>query len=162
MASVKVWVKKRVVLGNLSFSQRQMYKLGVQALSTFQNRTFRAITPEDQPAKPLKWWYARWKRRKGFSGLRDLHGVGAFTGRLRKGQKTTKSYAGHMMDALKPTSIAEGRARSGFTTAAAAMKARANELRQKFMGWSRSDIKAVFDAARILFVESVDRVRKGQ
>ena len=166
MPSVKVWVKKRVVLGKLSFTQRQMYKLGVRALEVFQNRTFRAITPEERPAKPLTPGYARLKKRWGFSGLRDLHGPGKFAGRVRAGQMSKaafkRAYPGHMMDALRPTSVTEGGVKAGFTTQAAKLKAWANEQREKFMAWSASDIKAIFERARELFVESVDRVRKSQ
>jgi hypothetical protein len=105
---VNIYVKKKLQLGKLNFSQRQMLAVGNAGLNSIKARTKKALDAEDKPAKLKSKSWARIKARHGLRNVKDLRGTGqmytdkiaAFRGRVAKTKRKLKN-VGHLIDREK-------------------------------------------------------------
>ena len=102
MATVNVYVKRKLRLDMLSVPQRQMYDLGVVGLDAMKRRTANAYGIDDRPAAPLKPKWKNIKKYKGLKTVRDLRGTGMMWPENRKAgkRKARLKFVGHLMDQL--------------------------------------------------------------
>ncbi|MEN6535355.1 MAG: hypothetical protein ABFD89_16950 [Bryobacteraceae bacterium] len=106
---------------------QQLRELGEYGLGLILERTTKGIGSDDAPMKPLTEKYGRWKRKIGLGGERNLRGPG-------KGGH-------HLMDDPRITHFDDRRVEFGISTRQGRIKARANEDRSPWWGWSPSDMK---------------------
>jgi hypothetical protein len=92
-------------------------------------------------ADSSRFGYAARKRRAGLKPVRDLVGPG--------------EDGGHMLDALRVTSASETRATIDISTRMGRVKARANEQRAPWFGFSGKDVRTMMEAARKIWGQSV-------
>jgi hypothetical protein len=119
--------------GELNFGTRAMYALAKFALATMLNRVSKAIGSNDQPMKPLKKGYAIHKTRLG------------------RGNKRNLLYSGDMLRNISIRSVSEYQARIDLTSAKQRMKARQNEVKSPWYGWSPNDIARMSVRAQQLY-----------
>ena len=170
---------RKVRLIGFGVRKYQLFRLGNVGVASIRERLSRGVGSNDQQMPPLavrrrrrwskkqeKWveygdanvGYARDKRRAGLSGIRDLYGMGVgWTGSGRK-QRQRKGKS-HMLDALRVVSASETQARIDISTADARIKARANEQRSPWFGFSGRDVRNLLVASREIFGEVVSELR---
>jgi hypothetical protein len=85
--------------------------------------------------------YAARKRRAGLKPMRDLVGPG--------------EDGGHMLDALRVTSASETKATIDISTRMGRVKARANEQRAPWFGFSGKDVRTMMEAARKIWGQNI-------
>lgn len=141
MASVRVWVKKRLVVGHLNIQQRQMFTLGTVGLAAVKNRLAAAQGPNDGPAKPLSKGYAIRKTRLGL------------------GNRRTLSFTGNMLRNLSIRTVSENRATAGLTSRKDRQKARANHRIEPWLVFSRANAAAVIEGARRMLADPAFKKR---
>ena len=140
MASVRVWVKKQLVVNHLTFRQRQMFTLGTVGLAAVKNRLAAAQGPDDGPAKPLNKRYAIRKTKLG------------------RGNRRTLSLTGDMLRNLSVRTVSENRATASLTTRKDRIKAKANSAIQSWLVFSNKNQAAVFEATRRLLGDVARRL----
>lgn len=173
------WNGRRVRLMGFGVRKYQLFRLGNIGVESIKERLSRGVGSNDQQMPPLKFtrrkryskkqqkWveygaadsgYPREKAKAGLSGIRDLYGLGVgWTGsgsrrRQRKGSS-------HMLDALRVVSASETQARIDISTADARIKARANEQRSPWFGFSGRDVRNLLMASREIFGEVISELR---
>lgn len=140
--SFNVNVNNRVRVQNLWLDDQQQRDLGQFAIETMQKRIRGGINLGDQPASRLSVPYERRKLRRGLSGLRNL----TFTGAMLNNMS--------VLDVGRSIKI-------GFPDPRQALKAGVNQGREKMIGLSRFDQRAVIEkhdehmVRTILFIEVV-------
>lgn len=127
------------------FRERQMYRMGNLGISTILERVSKAIGSDDSRMKPLSMrrsrkgeqygYRVRKRKAVGGRGIRDLRLTGA------------------MLDNLSVRSVSETEVRIDFTSRDARMKARTNEARDAWWGWSPKDLVRLTVAAKQMFRE---------
>jgi hypothetical protein len=114
--------------------------------------------------------YPAFKRRLGLKPIRDLRGPGglvvsydsAANKRYRKsGTRLSRTAAaghkGHMLDDIRVLSVRDAGFKIGISNSASRVKARANEQRGAWWGWSRRDIAELTrKSAEIFFMTATD------
>ena len=156
---VKIYVKKRLVFDRLTFPQRDMFRLGTAGLVAVKKRVRAALNLADAPASPLRsnsW--IRIKKAKGLRPVRDLWGTGLAAISRSKKRKARLKHVGHMLDNLRVRTVSDNLARSGFAQYAARVKARANQRREPWLGFSPKDQAYVLQIARRIFSDAVKRL----
>jgi len=146
-------------MGSLGLQAQQMAALGEYGVSLIKARVKRGIGSDDVPMKPLsgrtspirnqktrqvvriRSGYREWKIRQGLSGIRDLWGTG--------------KNGGHMLDALSVRYADERQVRIDITTRSGRMKARVNEQRSPWFGWSTQDVIKIYAFAGKMWKGSV-------
>jgi hypothetical protein len=155
---VNIYVKKKLQLGKLNFSQRQMLAVGNAGLNSIKARTKKALDAEDKPAKLKSKSWARIKARHGLRNVKDLRGTGqmytdkiaAFRGRVAKTKRKLKN-VGHLIDQILVRKVSENRAYIVEpSTAPGRMKARGNA---EMLMLSPTDQRAIKDAAGRAFTK---------
>lgn len=158
-----------------TFRTYQMAELGTVGVESIRARVSKGIGSNDSAMPPLKtrrrrrWskskqaWveygnsdfgYAREKRKLGLNPIRDLYGPGVgWTGVGSK--RRNRKAASHMLDELRVVSASPTEARIDITKADARMKARANEQRAPWYGFSGKDIRNLTVAARRMWGENI-------
>jgi hypothetical protein len=140
MGFIKCYVKRRLELGRLNFSQRQMFLLGNIALGNVMNRISLAQGPADTPAKPLKKPYAIRKTKYGLGNKRNLY------------------YTGRMKRAVSVRSVSETSARAFPTTRHARLAGHANTRIEPWLVYSPKNRMAVVKSANIFFMQNARRL----
>ncbi len=158
----------------------QMAELGQVGVDSIKARVSGGIGSNDSAMPPLKatrrarwstkqqkWveygeaksYYAERKRRAGLNPIRDLYGLGVgWTGRSLKYGRVRKA-ASHMLDALRVTSASPQQARIDITTRDARIKARANEQRAPWFGFSGRDVRNLHAAAQQIWGHNIAEFR---
>lgn len=155
---VNIYVKKKLELGKLNFTQRQMLAVGNAGLNSIKARTKKALDAEDKPARLKSRAWAKIKSRNGLRNVKDLRGTGqmhtdriaAFRGRVAKTKRKLKN-VGHLIDQILVRRVSENRAYIVEpTTAPGRMKARGNA---EMLMLSPTDQRAIKDAAGRAFAQ---------
>lgn len=142
MASVRIWQKKKIVLDQLNFRQRDMVKIGTVGVATVLNRVTAALGPSDGPAKPLTKRYAIRKSRLHLSNRRDL----TFTGRMLRN--------------VSLRTVSDNSARAALTSRKERIKGLANDRIEPWLVFSAKNRQAVMEAARQVFREVTNQLPK--
>jgi len=159
---VNIYVKKKLQLGKLNFSQRQMLAVGNAGLNSIKARTKKALDSEDKPAKLKSKAWAKIKSRNGLRNVKDLRGTGKmytdaiakYRGREAKRKNKLKN-VGHLMDQILVRKVSENRAYIVEpSTAPGRMKARGNA---EMLMLSPTDQRAIKDAA----VRAFTKIKNG-
>lgn len=139
----------------IGFTELQMYALGQFAVSAIKERVSRGTGSDDAPMPALqsgkkrqRWsqkqqrWveygepafgYRTWKARLGLPGIRNL----ALTGK--------------MLSDFSVRSVSAQEVRMDITTTESRMKARTNEIRAPWFGWSSQDMAKIWARAGQMF-----------
>jgi hypothetical protein len=164
-------------------SSKLWQQLGEYAIWVIRLRLTQGIGSNDQPMPPLKRprnakyidaGYPGLKRRLGLQPIRDLYGPGGVvsytsktTGKkryLRSGTAGTRTHdprlsgkRGHMLDDMRVNAVTESGVSIDIGNRASRTKARANQERAAWCGFSRSDrAKITAKARELLGVEILD------
>lgn len=146
----------------IGFQELQMLVLGNYGVDLIKDRVSRGIGSDDAPMPALKsqkakrwsksrqrwveygieskWSYPAQKRKAGGQPIRDLSGPGV---------------DGHMLDDLSLRSVSAREVRIDITRQTSRMKARVNEIRAPWWGWSPADVTKLVVRARELFGDMV-------
>lgn len=162
---VSIYVKKKLELGRLSFSQQNMAAIGMVGLRERKASIAAGHGPNDGPAKPLSQKWAAIKRRSRLKPIRDLRGTGYTFGtgltRSKKRPKTGKRFIGHMIDNLgKSFGVKENAVRIGFSAFAARIKAQSNQKIEPFLVWSPANIRVMMREAGQAFTKIIKKLPK--
>lgn len=111
----------------------QMFKLGQFALATVKARVAAGKGSDDAPMPPLKKRYAIQKSKAGAGNKRDLRLTGA------------------MLDNFSVRSASATEVRLDITSRTGRQKARTNERRAPWFGFSTADTKAIYGMAQRMF-----------
>ena len=146
--------RKITVFGQLGFDVRQMLQLGNYGVSLIRDRVSRGIGSNDQTMPPLKQSkarrysisqkklveygdllprYAKYKQRVGAKPIRDL------------------KLTGEMLGNIAVRSVSANQARIDISSNIQRIKARRNERRSPWWGWSPKDLAKLAFAARETF-----------
>lgn len=177
----RIGTSMRATTGQMNWTTaRQMMELAQYGIQLMLDRTAKAIGSDDQPMPPLKRpanaksinaGYPAFKSRLGLQPIRDLRGPGGLvkttsrtTGAkryLRSGNALVRARAttvtgwtgarGHMLDDMRVNYVDDTRATIDISTTASRTKARANEARAPWWGWSPSDVKKLMAYAEQVF-----------
>ena len=147
--------QKLRVHGSLTPRVEEMRQLGEFGVAIIKGRVSKGKGSDDAPMKPLSIFQrSRWSKKQQRyvkygdpinpgKDHRDLWGPGADGyGPLAKG---------HMLDAFSVRSVSEREVRMDITTQWARVKARVNEIRSAWFGWSPNDLKNLTVAAEVIF-----------
>lgn len=121
----QIKVTKRVTLGSVGFSGRQMNTLAQATVDAMRVRWSKGLDVNDTPAKPLGKGYARRKQRRGGAAVPDLR------------------LTGQLIASLRVLQAENGRALIGFRDDLAILKAYANHQRRRQIGISPNDAASV-------------------
>jgi hypothetical protein len=121
------------IFGEISFDVKQMHALAQLGVDLIKERVSRGVGSSDTAMPGLKRHYAIRKTRAGAGNRRNLRLTGA------------------MLDNLTVRSVSASQARMDITSARERIKARANEKRAPWFGWSARDLAALAKAGEQLF-----------
>lgn len=146
----------------IGFTELQMFALGNFGVEVIKERVSRAIGSDDAPMPALKsrkakrwsksqkryveygreskFSYANRKKDAGLQPIRDLR------------------VSGDMLDDFSVRSVSASEVRMDITTAESRMKARVNEIRAPWFGWSPSDMVKLIARARQMFGDMVQDI----
>jgi hypothetical protein len=128
---------KLTIFGDPSLTTRQMYQLTQFGVDVIQNRVSRGIGSNDQPMPGLKRGYAIAKTKAG------------------KGNRRNLQYSGEMLANLTVRSVSASQGRADITSAKQRLKARVNEQKSPWFGWSARDLAQISAMSRRLFGENI-------
>jgi len=111
------------LFGPLTPRAQHMMTLGEYGVSLMKQRVGKGIGSDDAPMPPLTSRYAKFKNRAKGRTVRDL------------------SFTGSMLGDMSLRSVSESQARIDITTRDGRMKARANEQKAPWFGWSPQDLQ---------------------
>ena len=131
----RIFVKKRIFIEHLTFSQRQMFKLATVALAEVKDRLHRNRDVKDNVAKPLTRWYARIKQARGLNPWRDF----------RK--------SGDMLRNLQVRTVTDKRARMENSTRKGREKARALGMMSPWLLYSPHNQRRLHTVAQQILFE---------
>jgi hypothetical protein len=158
---------RRVRLAGFGPQKYQMFALAQAGVKSIKARVMGGIGSDDAPMKPLKVMqkgsrfsksqgkvvefdygnaYAAAKRRAGLKPIRDLVGFGR---------------DGHMLDDFRVTYADPRLAKADITRAPSRVKARGNEARSPWWGFSGRDVRNLVEASKKIFGEVLDGIRLG-
>lgn len=132
--------QKLTVFGGLDFDTRQMYSLGKYGVQLMVDRAEKGIGSNDQAFPPLKKGYAIRKTRAGHGNRRNLRFTGAMLGNI------------------SVRSVSATQARIDITSAKQRLKARENERKAPWWGWSPRDLVKLTVAVRTLYGLNVSQI----
>lgn len=154
---------RRVRLIGFGPRKYQLFALAQAGVRSIKARVSQGIGSSDAPMPPLKgkqrsrysekqqrwvtfgpaeYGWPREKRKAGLNPIRDLTGTGAD--------------GGHMLDALRVTSASDTRATIDISTRKGRLKARSNEQRAPWFGFSGRDVRSMMEAARKIWGQNVE------
>lgn len=138
MPSVRIFVKGIRQIGNLSFKQHQMLKVGTVGLSAVKNRVQSGQNASDRAAKPLTKGYAiRKSKALGKKAKRDL----TFTGGLLRN--------------LQVRTVSTNTAQARPSTRRDRVKGLANARVEPWLVFSKGNERSVLKAFQQIFAENV-------
>lgn len=132
-------IKARVAQG-IGSSDVSMPPLKGKQRSRYSEKQKRWI-----PFGPPEYGWPREKKKAGLNPIRDLTGKG--------------DDGGHMLDALRVTSASDTRATIDISTRKGRLKARANEQRTPWFGFSGKDTRNMLEAARKIWGQNIAEFR---
>jgi len=153
--------KVRFFGAEIGFTELQMLPLGNFGVETIKDRVSKGIGSDDAPMPALKmtrrkrWskkqqrWveygaqdsgYGKVKRLAGRQPIRDL------------------TFAGDMLNDFSVRSVSASEVRMDITTQKSRMKARVNEIRAPWFGWSPADLVKLIARSRQLFGDMVQDI----
>jgi len=157
--------------GPRSYQMAALAQVGVNSILA---RVSRGVGSDDAAMPQLKnkkgraygkYWKGKWiefgPETPGYadmkgSRVRNLRGAGVgFTGSKKKGNFKYRKGETHMLDALRVTSASPTQARIDITTQDARIKARANEQRAPWFGFSGRDVRNLLEASRKIWGSNV-------
>lgn len=150
---IRIYVKKQLQIGSLSFDQRQMLKLGTVGVATVKNRAAAVLGPEDARAKPLTKRYARYKTKMMSRGGFVRTGPGSG----RKGVRNLR-FTGKMLENLKVRTVSRTSVTANLSTRKDRIKARANQNIETWLTFSPKNQKSIVESARRVFTENLKRI----
>lgn len=144
------------------FSSQLWMELGNYAIKVIRDRLAKGIGSNDQPMPPLTASQQAFKRRLGLQPIRDLWGPGGIVVSNRGGKKRylrsgtasirgLRGGRGHMLDDLRVNGVSESGVSIDITITASRQKARANERRAAWIGFSPNDRRLILAKFRELF-----------
>lgn len=131
----RIFVKKRIFIEHLTFSQRQMFKLATVALAEVKDRLRRNRDVKDNVAKPLTRWYANIKRKLGKNPWRDFE------------------KSGDMLRNLQVRTVTDKRARMENSTRKGRAKARALGMMSPWLLYSPHNQRRLHAVAKQILFE---------
>lgn len=140
--SESLWYKSaqgRVRVGSASqdwVKARDVMALGTYGIELQREQCAAGLGSDGMPMPALRPKYAPWKRKIGKSGIRDLYGPGK---------------DGHMLDDIRVTYISDSECRYGITRKSSRDKARGNENRAPWWGWSPASVQKLAQRASEIF-----------
>jgi hypothetical protein len=145
----------KVRLAGLGFQKYQMAALGQFAVTTIKERVARGIGSDDAPMKPLSGW--RPTRRKNGVTLWEGGWRGYKGQKVKEGGKPFRdlTLTGKMLRDFTLRYADANQARMDITTRDGRIKARANERRSPWFGFSRADERKIYAKASEYFKGSV-------
>lgn len=158
MASVRVYVKRKIEVGRMNFGQRAMLKVGTTGLAAIKDRVKRAINPQDGPAKPLSKRYAiRKMRLRGTIQKLNEGGSGVVQSLTNK---RDLHFTGSMMRNLTVRSVSEYKALAAWTSRLQRLKAANNQRLDRFIDFSPRNVDAVTKVVQHQVAELVPKLIK--
>lgn len=139
--NVRVYVKRQLRLDRLTFTQKQMYNLGITGLANVKERVQSGLGPDDTPAKPLSKRYAIYKSK-----------------RLRKRAVRDLTLTGSMMKNLLVRTVSENRAKAALTSRKERTKGKILGEIQTWLVFSPNNVRKSLQNAKAIFRESVKRL----
>lgn len=155
MASVRVYVKKKIELSRLNFDQKQMVTLGTIGLGSIKARVGNALNPNDAPARPLTRRYAIRKSR--LRGLQKFVGP-TFGGTRAITNKRDLTLTGNMLRNLRLSTVSENKVSMRWSVQKERQKAANNQRLDPFVDFSPKNVKAVADNAGHLLANLIGRL----
>jgi hypothetical protein len=151
------------IFGEWSLTAQQMYQLGLFAIAVMRERVSRGIGSSDAPMKPLSEHKGRrWSKSRG-EWVEYGRGTGYRFRKVRSGGKGIRdlTLTGSMLGNISVRSVSERQVRIDITSSRERMKARANEIRSPWWGWSANDLARITLAARQLFRLNIGEISVG-
>ena len=172
----------KIRLLGFGIQRYQMALLGQFALNSIKARVAKGVGSDDAAMKPLTDRYRVWKQKIGLPPIRDLMGPGqtSYMARVYEGRKrfaaaqavrapngrmysTTKAPIGfrsagggaHMLDNFTVRSASETEVRLDITAQWARDRARGNEQRAPWFGFSPNDVRGIVLMAQQIFKAQV-------
>jgi hypothetical protein len=146
----------KITLAGYGFRKYQMVQLGQVAVGAVKARVAMGVGSDDAAMKPLADRYKAWKAAKGMNPIRDLVGPGSRTykdtSKKHKGAiRTIRADSAHMLDNFTVRYADELTVRMDISAQWARIRARANERRAHWFGFSPNDIRTIMNSARMMF-----------
>jgi hypothetical protein len=129
--------------GEIDTNAQQMLALGNFSISVMVGRVQRGIGSDDAPMKALKRGYAIQKTKKGLGNRRNL------------------TYTGDMLRNISVRSVSARQVRIDITSTKQRQKARANEQKSPWWGWSARDMAQITKAIEQLFGVNIANIGVG-
>lgn len=143
MARIRVYVKKKLIVGSLAFRPQQMYKLGQVGTLAVKKRAGSGTNIDDGPAKKLSKGYAIFKTRKfRRKAIRDL------------------TLSGEMLNNLQVRTVSNTSAEARNSTRKDRAKANRQQQIEPWMLFSRANQTEVLQASRAIFSDIVSHLVK--
>lgn len=140
---IKIRVKTstgKITLAGFGPEKYQMLGWGKFAVNVVKERVRAGIGSDDSPMKDLKPSYAKFKAKTGKIAIRNL------------------TFSGAMLDNLQVRYADPSKVRADITSRLGRIKARTNERRTPWFGFSRSDEKKVFTEGTRLFTGNIRNI----
>lgn len=128
------------VFGDWNVTTQQMYALAQYGIGLIVDRAKRGIGSNDQPMPGLKKGYAIAKTKAG------------------KGNRRNLTFTGAMLGNISVRSVSATQARMAITSTKERVKARANEQKSPWWGWSVRDLGKLAGASSGILRENVAAV----
>jgi hypothetical protein len=165
----------KITLAGYGFRKYQMARLGQIAVAALKARVARGVGSDDAPMGALAERYRRQKQQYGLNPIRDLRGPGQTTYMKRTygsgGRRYVMTASGarsftmsratirfrsegggaHMLDNFTVRYADENAVRMDITAQWARDRARSNERRSPWFGFSPNDVRVILVAARQMF-----------
>lgn len=148
------------IFGNFSLP---MYLLGQYALSVMKARVLKGIGSDDQPMKPLSTGRSSRVSRSGQVVEFNTTGSGYLRRKQRLGGKPIRDLflTGAMLENFQIRSVSETQVRMDITSSIQRVKARANEDRSPWFGFSVRDMAAIAVAGERILGQQIGDVGVG-
>lgn len=162
MASVRVYVKKKIEVGRLNFGQQAMLKVGTVGLAAIKDRVKRAINPNDAPAKPLTRRYAM-RKMKLRGTVQKLNNGGEGGGVINSlTNKRDLHFTGALMRNLTVRTVSEHKALAAWTSRLQRLKAANNNRLDRFIDFSPRNVSDVLGVVQRQVAELVPKLIKNK
>jgi hypothetical protein len=146
----------KITLAGYGFRKYQMVQLGQVAVGAVKTRVAQGVGSDDASMKALADRYKKLKTKAGLTPIRDLTGPGSRTyvdtSKKHHGTiRTIRAESAHMLDNFTVRYADEQTVRMDISAQWARIRARANERRAPWFGFSPNDIRTIMNSARVMF-----------
>ena len=150
----------KITLAGYGFRKYQMVQLGQVAVGAVKARAAKGVGSDDAAMKPLADRYKKVKAKAGLNPIRDLTGPGSRTyvdtSKKHHGTiRTIRADSAHMLDNFTVRYADELTVRMDISAQWARIRARANERRAPWFGFSPNDIRTIMNSARVMFCVNI-------